>query len=1132
MSVPRVTRTIARFVVSGAVALALALGVAAPAWAANNVAYIDSGGRPQTAATATDVRSDNTSWGAADGQEHWYVAKGKVTVNQRVTVTGEVHLILVDDASLTVKGGINVAAGMSLTIYGQQGGTGMLDATAPGGDAGIGGYAAQSCGNVTINGGVIKAQGNTGIGGGQGTILETYGGNGGTVTINGGRVTAIGTYGAGIGGGVRGDGYAVNGAGGTVTITGGFVHAESQGVSAGIGGGGQGAAEAQVSISNATVVAIAGPSGGDHMPAIQDGDMATSDCLIFEQGWEGDQYFGPKGEATGSFSLNEGLEIPANTTLTVPEGSTLTIPEGVTLTNNGTINISGTLSGATRVQGSGDINLMLDATGTSNIDGIPSSISSTGATYTLFAVRGFALPDAIEITDALGNALGEGAYTYDSETGCLAFTNLSSVEKLSGLKIQGSALKIPTAADFSFSSPDNLVYAGSAKEATVTPAVEGLGEVTVSYFDASGSKLESAPVNVGTYSVAIDVAKGSGYASAENVSDKSWAFTIEEAKLTVSALPQQVVFGEELPSIATPTLGTHYAIQGFVGDDDATAVSGTPIVAFTDAYQPGETSVGTLEGAVTVEEGTLSADNYEFTGFLAADLTVVRSATDPGVDPDVAADYTYGEKVEVTGAVTPTGEPAANALSLEAPAEPVPGQVALYWRAADSSETQISGPVTPAEDGSYTLTYDTAARVVPTGEQTLVVRYVGTSDMADALETLTVTIGKAPLTPQIEGAATKPYDGTTDYLGDDARVTLAGVVGEDSPLGTYELDFEHEAAGATRLLVSNVTLAEGEDAWYVLASTTAESANEGGGITKAPQNAPSGLVVSPQLVAGADDGRISGVPAGPAGAEWRAEDGSWSDVPADGAIEGLAPGAYEVRMKEGPNHEASEVTTVEVASFSATHGGLIYPDGTTENEDGEVVLPIGGGTVTFPDGTEVALPGGSAVDPDAPSVTAPDGTVMAPDGEGSLTVTFPNGAAAVVPSGSEVSDEGVLTTPDGRELRQEYTVTFDDCLDSTENQTAVVAHGSAVARPADPALDGWRFLGWYSDAALTQEWDFASPVTSDMTLYASWEKVEGSSGGSLEGTGLAGTGDPAALVAPLALAVTGAGALWASRRRS
>ena len=272
--------------------------------------------------------------------------------------------------------------------------------------------------------------------------------------------------------------------------------------------------------------------------------------------------------------------------------------------------------------------------------------------------------------------------------------------------------------------------------------------------------------------------------------------------------------------------------------------------------------------------------------------------------------------------------------------------------------------------------------------------------------------------------------------------------------------------------------------------------------------------------------------AGPAGAEWRAEDGSWSDVPADGAIEGLAPGAYEVRMKEGPNHEASEVTTVEVASFSATHGGLIYPDGTTENEDGEVVLPIGGGTVTFPDGTEVALPGGSAVDPDAPSVTAPDGTVMAPDGEGSLTVTFPNGAAAVVPSGSEVSDEGVLTTPDGRELRQEYTVTFDDCLDSTENQTAVVAHGSAVARPADPALDGWRFLGWYSDAALTQEWDFASPVTSDMTLYASWEKVEGSSGGSLEGTGLAGTGDPAALVAPLALAVTGAGALWASRRRS
>lgn len=69
-----------------------------------------------------------------------------------------------------------------------------------------------------------------------------------------------------------------------------------------------------------------------------------------------------------------------------------------------------------------------------------------------------------------------------------------------------------------------------------------------------------------------------------------------------------------------------------------------------------------------------------------------------------------------------------------------------------------------------------------------------------------------------------------------------------------------------------------------------------------------------------------------------------------------------------------------------------------------------------------------------------------------------------------------------------HKVTFDDCLESTENRVAVVVDGDTVARPADPACEGYTFLGWFSDTALTQAWDFNTPVTSDMTLWAKWEK--------------------------------------------
>ncbi|MBS6954928.1 MAG: hypothetical protein KH230_17060 [Enterocloster asparagiformis] len=180
----------------------------------------------------TKVASSDTAWGQNDGAQHWYVAEGEVDISSRITVTGDVHLILKDSAKLNATEGITVAGdNNSLTIYAQSTGddVGKLTATATYMAAGIGGGSGESGGIITINGGTIKAQGGengAGIGGG-------YEGSGGTITINGGTITATGSIGAGIGGGFNRTG----GTGGTITINGGMITAEGTRSGAGIGGG-------------------------------------------------------------------------------------------------------------------------------------------------------------------------------------------------------------------------------------------------------------------------------------------------------------------------------------------------------------------------------------------------------------------------------------------------------------------------------------------------------------------------------------------------------------------------------------------------------------------------------------------------------------------------------------------------------------------------------------------------------------------------------------------------------------------------------------------------------------------------------------------------------------------------------
>lgn len=68
----------------------------------------------------------------------------------------------------------------------------------------------------------------------------------------------------------------------------------------------------------------------------------------------------------------------------------------------------------------------------------------------------------------------------------------------------------------------------------------------------------------------------------------------------------------------------------------------------------------------------------------------------------------------------------------------------------------------------------------------------------------------------------------------------------------------------------------------------------------------------------------------------------------------------------------------------------------------------------------------------------------------------------------------------------EHTLTFETNGGSAINPVTV-RHGNAVARPADPTKDKYTFIGWYADPEFTEEYDFATVLEADKTIYAKFE---------------------------------------------
>lgn len=344
------------------------------ALAEGEIPYLDETGARQNCTSATVVTSSDTTWTSG-----WYVVNSNVTIGtaeaeQRVTVEGEVHLILADDCTLTVNGGIQVEGDTrysgvnALTIYAQSTGNKMgklIAQNAAYGYAAIGGGRGEQAdtagGIITINGGNVSATSenpSAAIGGGG----RDGGAAGGNITINGGIVTATSR---GLGAGIGGNGGPVNaGSGGIITITGGIVRAESN-ESTGIGGGTKHPStlgnSGKITITGGTITAITnstnapGIGGNDLKDSNNSITIANGKAVVFstsisnkanQDSWSGIIFEGNEGKVYGS-SVTPVVDftIDSGKNLCIPEGSVLNI-SGISATNEGGIYVAGTLSGS------------------------------------------------------------------------------------------------------------------------------------------------------------------------------------------------------------------------------------------------------------------------------------------------------------------------------------------------------------------------------------------------------------------------------------------------------------------------------------------------------------------------------------------------------------------------------------------------------------------------------------------------------------------------------------------------------------------------------------------------------------------------------------------------------------------
>jgi len=350
--------------------------------------------------------------------------------------------------------------------------------------------------------------------------------------------------------------------------------------------------------------------------------------------------------------------------------------------------------------------------------------------------------------------------------------------------------------------------------------------LTIGGFDAmtysGAAQTPTAKVMLGTLEV-------SGYWSdVTNVADKtvftaSGNFTGASAGQTTGmakAVPTAADFDVTLPG---DLIYDGKAKSAAVAAKDSVAGMG----AIAVEYDPADpTDVGSYKVLLSVAEG----ENYTaVTQMEVGSFAITRSDVGITAKADAAA-YTYGDVITVTGTVGAAKQEQRSNNLFRVFAGPTAQQIALY----DANGNQLTDGV-DVRDGAYSITYDTKLKgIAPAESIILTVKFVGDANMANqSVTTDAFSLSAKPVTPVLNGAATKAYDGTTAVLQNHGlTIGLTGAFDGDKISASGSFAYADAAVGAGKTITaSGITLGGDHAGFYVLSANTA--GNAGGEITKA-----------------------------------------------------------------------------------------------------------------------------------------------------------------------------------------------------------------------------------------------------------------------------------------------------------
>ena len=370
---------------------------------------------------------------------------------------------------------------------------------------------------------------------------------------------------------------------------------------------------------------------------------------------------------------------------------------------------------------------------------------------------------AARLTKTGWTAVSVGEITYQKDGSALSAAPVDAGTYTAGITVGGQTASVtytirqavPQAGDFAFSPPDTLTYDGSARTAAVAAraGVAGMGGVTVKYY-RNGVKVEQ-PADVGTYNVRIDVAEGTNYDAAADLTDDSWTLTIHRA-----AYGDRTVNGSAM-----------YDNNGTVDLSSLIAEGGTAVLgSVTD-------DAGVLAGTCSVSEGILRfgfADDASKVGRTAKVKVNVTGA-------DNYEDYTITVILTVEAKLTPSPE---GALTLS-PAEITYGE--KLGAIAISGTMQADGRTVAG-----TFTWQEPDTVLDAGT------HAGAAWKFMPDDTKTYVEATGTVTVQVNRAAQSAAVSMTDYTYNDApsMPSLTYKVGDGSAV--YYYGTENAASGGTR----------------------------------------------------------------------------------------------------------------------------------------------------------------------------------------------------------------------------------------------------------------------------------------------------------------------------------------------